>query len=57
MARKTTTVLAMPVATAIAACTSGAQAAPPPWGIWEKNLTFLQPSRRAISYSGTLSMV
>ena len=55
MARYTTTTLATPVATAIAACMIGAQAAPPPWGTWEKNFTSLQPSKRAISYSGTLS--
>ncbi|MNP55362.1 hypothetical protein D3C76_1500040 [compost metagenome] len=55
MARYTTTTFATPVATAIAACITGPQAAPPPWGTWEKNLTSLHPSRRAISYSGTLS--
>src|SRR5690554_1115173 len=55
IARYTTTVLATPVATAMAACITGPQAAPPPWGTWEKNLTCSQPSSRAISYSGTLS--
>jgi hypothetical protein len=55
MARYTTTVLAAPEATAIAACITGAQAAPPPCGICEKKVTSLAPSRRAISYSGTLS--
>ena len=49
MARYTTTVLAAPVATAIAACITGAQAAPPPCGICEKNLTSPAPSRRATS--------
>ncbi|MCY1395104.1 hypothetical protein D9M71_100330 [compost metagenome] len=55
MARYTTTTFAIPVATAIAACITGPQAAPPPWGTCEKNLTSLHPSSRAISYSGTLS--
>ena len=51
-ARYATTQSATPVATAIAACWTVAQAAPPPWWILEKNFSSPMPVARAIGDLG-----
>jgi hypothetical protein len=57
IARKHTTCLAAPVATAIAACMIGAQAPPPPKLTLEKKSRLRAPMLRMISTSLLLSIV